>query len=174
MAESGVGLGGRYRVWHRHPEFGLLWEADLANGVTVQGADHLLERCFRGGVGLTWRLGIVAEAGYTGVADTDTYATHAGWSEYTGAGQLVGFLLHRAVWTANPAQGGRMDSAGVVHIPVVSSGSVRGVFLCDRIQVGDVVPTGTLYSTAVAGAGLAVVAGGTIYVTYTLRARPVS
>lgn len=173
MARSAVGLEGRFRLWHRHPEYGLLWEADLANGVTTQGATHLLERAFRGGAGVPqWKVGFVSAAGYTGVADTDTYAAHAGWAEYTGAG--TGSGSKRGGWTPDAAQGGRIDSAGVLQVGVTASGGVRGVFLCDRVQVGDTDPSGTLYSTAVAGADLSVTAGGVLYVTYSLRARPVS
>ncbi|HET6576483.1 MAG TPA: hypothetical protein VFG68_22980, partial [Fimbriiglobus sp.] len=168
-AETGVGLEGRFRAWHVHPEYGLLWEVDLPNGTTTQGANSLLELAFRGGVGIpTWRIGVIAEAGFTGVSTSDTYASHAGWSEFLGA------YTKRPLWSANPAQGGRIDSAGVVRMPVFAAGTVRGVFLCDRLPPGDTDPSGRLYATAVAAAGLAVVSGGTIYVTYTLRSRPVS
>lgn len=169
MAGTGVGLEGRFRVWHTHPEFGLLWEADLENGVTVQGATYLLESVFRAGVVLTdWRIGAISEAGYTAVATTDTYVAHAGWAEFVPLG------TKRMLWTPGAAQGGRIASAGVSRNTVLIDGTIRGMFLCDRKGPGDTDPSGTLYCTAVAGSGLAVVQGGTVYVTYTLRARPVS
>lgn len=167
MARTGISLAGRFRVRHTHPALGLLWDLSVPNGVTTQGATHLLTRAFKGGAGLTWYLGVVSAAGYSAVSAADTHASHAGWAEYTG------LTAARPAWpVAAAAQGGRLDSSATASVGVAASGSVRGVFLASRSPLGDASSAGVLYSTAVATAGLAVTAGGILFVTYSLVARP--
>lgn len=162
-----MSLAGRFRVWHRHPDRGLLWAADLGNGVTTQGATHLLNRAFRGAAAQAWYLGVISAAGYSAVAAGDTHASHPGWAEYTG------LTAARPAWpVAAAAQGGRLDSSATASVGVAASGSVRGVFLASRSPLGDASSAGVLYSTAVATASLAVTAGGILFVTYSLVARP--
>ena len=162
-----TGVGGRFQMEHRHPDFGLLWQADLANGFTLAALDYLLRASFKGGSqSPTWYIGAIAEGGYGGVSTSDTHASHPTWVEFTG-------LSARGAWQPGAPNGGVLASPTPTVIPVTVGGQVRGVFLADRSAVGDTSPLGVLCSTAVANDPYAVVAGGHLSVSYLIRGRPV-
>lgn len=167
MGRTGVEFSGRFRLRFSHPKRGLVWDLDLANGVTTQGATHLLARGFKAAPAQSWYLGVISAAGYSAVSAADTHASHAGWSEFVAVAAAA-----RPPWSVGPPQGGRIASAAAQPIQVSADGSVRGVFLASASPLGSVASTGFLYATAVAAANYAVSAGGVLSVTYSLTARP--
>ena len=165
MRRTAVTLRGRFRLTHRGPGGAVLWSVGLPNGVTTQGADYLTAVTFGRAVPSSdWRLGLISDSGFVGVAASDTHDSHPGWVE---------FAVHptRSLWPAGTPAGGVLANPAPAPALVPAAGVVRGVFLANRFTVGSVDPAGTLYATAVAAAGLPVVAGGTISITYGVTAQ---
>lgn len=162
-------LLGRFRVRHVCPRAGLTWDVDVPNGVTVEGRDYLLGAGFKGAPQSTgWRLLLVSDAGFAGVAEGDTHALHPGWTEFLGVSGGS-----RPAWPSGTPAGGVLDTLGTATVTLSAAGVVRGVGLANQPAVGSVAAGSVLYSTAVAAAGLSVSSGGVLYVTYTIRGTPV-
>lgn len=159
--------GGRFDLAHVDPAGRPLWRVSLANGVTTEGVDHLLDAGFRNQAAYaTWYIGLIDNAGYSALSAADTHAAHAGWAEFT---SLFGGL--RPAWDPAAATGGVVTAATQAQVQVTAPGTVRGAFLASRAAVGTAAGH-VLYCTAAADAGLAVVAGGVVRASYTLRLRP--
>ena len=164
MAQTRVGLAGQFLLTHWRPGRGLVWQVLVPNGVTVQGADHLNGVALAGRIASSdWRLGLISDAAFMTVSPADTHGAHPGWTEYAGT--------TRAAWSPTSPATGVLYNPTPAAILIPASGAVRGVFLANRFTVGSTDATGTLYATAVAAAGLAVVAGGTIFITYGVTAQ---
>ena len=161
-------VGGRFQLEHRHPARGLLWRADLANGFTAQCLNYLLGAGFKGSPQYSaWRLGVIDDAGFSLVSEDDTHAAHPGWNEFASVGGGT-----RAAWAAGTPSSAQLASLTAAVVSVTATGTIRGVFLANVAAVGSTDATGILCSTAVATEGLAVTGGGTLTISYTLRARP--
>lgn len=160
-------VGGRFDLAHFAPNGRPLWRRSLANGVTVQGVDHLLDVGFRNQAAFAvWYIGLIDNAGYSALSAADTHEAHAGWSEFTSL-----YTGLRPAWDPAAAAGGHMTAATQAQVQVTAPGTVRGAFLASRAAVGAAAGH-MLYCTAAADSGLAVVAGGIVRASYTLRLRP--
>lgn len=167
MVGTTSGLRGTYRLVHRDAAGTVLWVATLPNGVTTQGLNYLLGAGFTGQAQITgWRLGLIDNSGFAATPPADTHGSHAGWVEFTNVAAT------RPTWNRGTLSGGSLPTAAAAVFAVSAAGTIRGVFLCDQAPTGSTAPTGLLLSTATAGAGLAVAAGGTVTVTYLIRGTP--
>ena len=75
------------RAWEsaEHQRFGHdpLWSVDFDNGIVDEGIHHALDR-FTDITGPTvtlapWHAGLIDNASFTGIDDTDTMSSHTGW-----------------------------------------------------------------------------------------------
>ena len=60
------------------------WRRVIKNGVTLQGANRCLDRCFNGASDLSWYALLIADSGFIGTSELDTALSHTGWSEFLG------------------------------------------------------------------------------------------
>lgn len=169
---AGLGLSGRFELIYRHPDGSSGWRRSFHNGVTYAGVNHLLNLGFRGGFQATqWFVGLIGQAGYSTLSNLDTYATHAGWSDYpywlTGSPGN----LKRPQWNPGPVQGGLMSSLTPSVGSVTLTGQVRGAFLCNVGPTGPGSSLSVLYATGAMAAAQDVASGGTLSLTYGLRLR---
>lgn len=156
---------GRFHWWCHDARGRLRWRSALANGVTFEGVNEVLNRSFRGAAQSPWYCGLIDQSGFSAVANTDQHTSHAGWSEFTGySGGL------RPAWNPVGAVGGIMATGPGSSFGITGSGTLRGVFLASQA------PTGTgagavLYCTAITTAGgvVPVAPSDTITVTYVCR-----
>ncbi len=165
MGGTTAGLAGLFSLTHVGPDGSWLWDADIPNGVTLAGADYLQGVAFKGvGQSSDWRLGLISDAGFADPLDpADTHGSHPHWTEYAAGAS-------RTAWGAGVPSSGVLYNPTPARVAVASAGLIRGVFVSNRVAVGSLDPAGVLYATA-AAAGLAVVAGGTLFVTYGVTAK---
>jgi hypothetical protein len=134
------------------------------NGVVDEGAEHVLETEFRSGAPVaTWYLGLINNASYTGLADADVMASHAGWLElvtYTEAA--------RPAWTPDAAATRAMTNGTTVDFSINATCVIRGVFLTSNATKSGT--TGILWATALLTSVINAGSGDTIKLTYTIGA----
>jgi hypothetical protein len=162
-----IDLTGWFDLTYRNPLGLVEWMAGFRNGVTVEGVNHFGNAVFRGGPRYSlWYVGLIDQSGFSGLSEEDTHLLHPGWSEYAG---VTG--SNRVLWQPGAASGGLMASAVPSVLSITADGEVRGAFLASRQPVG-LASGAVLYSTGRAAAGLAVEAGGTVAVNYSVRYAP--
>jgi len=105
----------------------LLWEALAPNMVVTVGKNLILDQALTSGA-TTMYLGLISNTGWTGVAATDTMASHPGWNEagttyaptYSGGRQPISF---------QPAASGSKTIASNPNFTMGSSGMLTGAFV---------------------------------------------
>lgn len=166
QARGGIGPHGRFWLTSRGWDGRLLGARTFENGTTEQGVTHLAARVFLGAAAFpTWYVGLIAEAGFSGLLPADTHQSHPGWAEWTAL-----YLNLRVAWAPTAAAGRFMDAPTTI-LSVTASGSVRGAFLASTPNIGTVSGQ-VIYATGVDTEPLAVEAGGTVTVGYKLRLSP--
>lgn len=163
--KTNLALRGRALLWYWKPDGTHGWRVNVPNMVTYEGCNWLLNVNFRGTIpSPVIYLGIITNTLYTGVANTDTYASHPGWSEWTALSSATrpSFLV-----TA-PANGGLLTGSSPSTLNITADGQVRGCFLSTASGVGTITG-GILYNTVVALTGLTVENGGVLQVTPSIR-----
>lgn len=163
--KTNLALRGRALLWYWKPNGQHGWRLNIPNMVTYEGCNWLLDVGFRSQApSPALYVGLITESLYTGVVNTDTYASHPGWSEWTAlsSGTRPSFLV------TTPANGGLLTGSSPSTFNIAADGQVRGCFLSTASGVGTVTG-GILYNTIVALTGLDVENGGTLQVTPSVR-----
>ena len=155
-------------------------EYHFNNGVTDEGKNHLLDVGFDGGTQVaTWYLGLIDNAGFTALADDDTYddinQAGNGWDEfddYTDPANADSAVT-RPAWTPGEPSAASITNATVVEYDITAAGTVKGLFVVgggtSPEDKGDHAAGSTLWATALFSAGDAPVNNGdTLKVTYTI------
>lgn len=154
---KGVGI---FRV--RHFRNGkLLSDTKHENLTTLVGRNYLLNAGFHGSTPVTtWSCGLIDNASFSAVDETDTAASHAGWVEFTGYSESV-----RQEWTEDAATGGAITNSTEMTFTVSANGTVQGLFLSSSdVKSGT---TGTLWNAVELATGSrAVLIGDILKVTY--------
>lgn len=142
------------------------WREDFANLVTTAGKNDLLTQYFKGASYTAgWYCGLISSTGYTtGVAVTDTAASHAGWTEdmaYTEAA--------RPGVTFGSAGAGGLSTSSASAFNINGTTTLKGAFvITDNTKSGT---TGTLYSAGLFTTGdRAVLDGDVVSVSITMSA----
>lgn len=164
---NGIRPTGLFALTYRNPAGLVEWTARFRNGVTLEGVNHFAEAAFRAGSRFSpWYCGLIAEGGFSALDELDTHLSHPGWAEFTA---VTGGL--RPAWAPGPANGGLVASGSPSVLQLAAGGTIRGAFLASRQAVG---PSGgaVLYATGRTNAGLAVAAGGTVTINYSVRYTP--
>ncbi len=136
----------------------LRWEDYAFNAGTIEGLNNMLDVQFHGVAATgTWYIGLITGTGT--LAEADTLASHAGWTEgtdYTG---------NRKEWTEGAANNKVITNAATVDFAINNTMTTKGAFLASSVSG----TTGTLFCTAAwTGGDQAVANGDTLKVTYTL------
>jgi hypothetical protein len=165
MVSTAAGLSGLFVLTHVGPDGSWQWDADIPNGVTLAGCDYLNGVAFSGvTASADWRLGLISDAGFSAVSPADTHGSHGGWVEYAAG-------LSRTAWPSGTPASGVLYNPSPARVTVGPAGTIRGVFVANRTPVGSLDPAGALYATAAAAAGLPVLAGGILFITYGVTAK---
>jgi hypothetical protein len=165
MLLTPLDVGGNFELTCRSRSGVQKWRAVFANGVTVQGCNNVLDVNFRGVSQSTFFVGVISQAGYSGVSPSDTHGSHSGWNEWPN------YAGNRPAWAPGPATGGIMPTLGTFSWVMNAAGFIRGAFLASTNVVGSLNPSALLYCTAVMGSGLAVASSDVIHGTYVLTIR---
>lgn len=135
----------------------------VPNGIVDAGMNHILETQFNGGTPLTaWYIGLINNSGYTALADSDTMASHAGWTEFASYDEAT-----RQEWTAGTASARQITNATPVDLTISASGNVKGLFIVGGTGAATKsAATGTLWATAAFATVYPVADGTVLRLTY--------
>lgn len=140
------------------------WEEEFDNLVVVAGLNDSLDKHFlASGYTAAWYVGLTD--GTPTVAEGDTMASHAGWTELVNYSNAT-----RPTLTLGTIVTGSVDnSASKASFTITGSATVGGAFLVNLPTKAQT--SGTIYGAgAFTGGDRAVVAGDTLNVTVTLTA----
>jgi len=143
----------------------LRWREELHNLIPDAGANDLLTKYLVGvSYSAAWYMGLIDNAGFTGLSNADTPANHPGWveaqyySQATRPGLVLGAAAARAI----------SNSASPAVFSINGTGNVNGAFVATSANKADV--SGVLYGEASFPIARSVLSGDTLNVTVTLTA----
>lgn len=139
------------------------WDESWENIVVNQGLDYLLDVALSAGAAITaWYLALVTDGEV--FAAGDTYASHAGWTEFTGYSEAA-----RPQWVDAGVSGQSVsNSASPAVFSITSAGTIGGAALVSNSTKGDTVAAGAkMYAEGAFGAAKSVANGDTLEVTTT-------
>jgi hypothetical protein len=122
-----------------------------------------------GGVGfngLDWYAGLIDGDGFTGVANTDTMASHGGWTENTDYDFGARIELSTPIGIDTPARA--VSSIGIFTFTALTF--VQGIFIADSVAWG--ATTGLLWCTMALDTALEIPLGSELFTSYALYAQP--
>jgi hypothetical protein len=141
------------------------WSEDIQNTVVTQGKNYLLTLMTSASSTNVLRMGL---KGTGSAASTDTYTSHAGWSEVTAYTGSRG----TPAWSAS--SGGSISTSSAVSFSINGTATVAGCMLVMAPTAttlgtaGDTAATGAvLYSAGDFAASKSVTSGDTLNVSYT-------
>ncbi len=156
-------LSGRFVVEHRDLNDTLKAIYEVPNGIVDVGLNHILETQFNGGSQIsTWYIGLIDNSGFSATSDTDTLASHSGWSEFTSYTES-----NRVTWASDAATGRAIANTATADFSINATGNLKGIFVSSN-NVKSTGNTGTLWSTANFSSVVATANGDTLKVTYTI------
>jgi len=140
-----------------------IFSMEQPNGIVDTGIHHVLDR-FNDTAGpeatlAPWYAGLIDNASFTGLADADTMASHAGWIENQDYSESVRQTLSFAAAASRSIS----DS---VSFSINATVTIEGLFVSSDSTKGGT--SGTLFSTAQFASAPALVSGNTLTANYTL------
>ena len=154
-------IQGLYTLQHiRNGE--VIGEYDFHNGIVDVGMNYLLDAGFDAGSQETqWFIGLVNNSGFSALANADTMASHAGWTEFGNYTEAT-----RPEWAPSAAAARAITNATTVDFTINASGVLKGIFVTsDNTKSGT---AGTLWSTAAFTSTISVSNGDTFKITYSI------
>lgn len=134
------------------------------NAVTTAGMNANLNTFFGATAKVAnWYIGLINSTGFVSVAEADTMASHAGWTEFTTYTESTRLSWVATVSTDKTVTGTVIQT---FTIGTVSAQSVQGLFVTDTATKGGA--TGLLWSTGLFSTPQGISTGDTFRITYTL------
>ena len=156
---------GKWRVEHWRKDR-LLKVYEFYNDICNVGKNDIFNVYFHSGTQTStanWFIGLISNTGYSGLAVTDTMASHSGWTELTGYTQGT-----RVSWGPAAASGQSITNVTPNQFDINATATCKGVFVVNDGTKGG--STGTLWATALFSADVPVNNGDQLKTTYTLSA----
>lgn len=158
-ANHALPLRGKFFVEHRNKDGKLIGLYRIPNGIVDVGMNFILDCMFNSGTqSATWYIGLIDNSGYTAVADSDTLASHAGWTEFTT------YTGGRKAWGVGAAAARAVTNGTTVDFTMTGAGAVRGIFTTD--QSAGTSPV--LWATALFSSSITVASSDVLKITYTV------
>jgi hypothetical protein len=137
---------------------------EFPNGITNEGKNTIFDVMFNSATQITtWYIGLVSLSGFSALADADTLASHAGWTEFTGYTQA-----NRVTWGSGASASQVVTNSTPATFDMNATGTVKGIFIASNNTKGGT--TGKLWATALFTADVPVVSADQLKITYTLNA----
>jgi|TARA_R110000751_G_scaffold295739_3_gene404440 hypothetical protein len=138
----------------------------MANGhndLTIVGKNHALDVVFGAAAPVTqidpWYIGLIDQSPTPTLAEADTLASHAGWTE------LTDYAGNRKEWDDADAAAKVKGTTTVSQFDINATKTVHGIFVCSVATT----TTGVLWATGSFDTTLPVVSGDELKITYGLR-----
>jgi hypothetical protein len=159
QAQQAMPLRGSYYIEHRNAAGKLIGLYRVPNGIVDVGMNDLLDVAFGADTQHTaWYIGLIDNSGYTGVSDSDTLSSHAGWSEATP------YSGNRVAWSVGAASSRSISNGTTADFSITGSATLKGIFVTDQASG----TSGILWSTALFSSTVTVAASDTLKITYTV------
>lgn len=157
-------LRGHHR-WEHYRKGRLINVYEFDNDIVNEGKNDILSVYFHDGTATastSWYVGLISNAGYSGLAATDVMSSHAGWAEFVGYSQST-----RPAWGPGAPASQSITNATPMQYDFNASGTVKGGFVTtNNVKSGT---GGKLWATALfPGGDIAVSNGDQLKATYTL------
>jgi hypothetical protein len=158
-----IRIGGWFDVLIAGPEGE--WRTRVQNGVTTAALSRTLRQLQGGLATLNWGFGLIDNTDFSALAQADTLASHAGWTEFTGY-TVDSSDSFRPQWTPNSPVSNQIITTESVQSFVITDEAVvlRGIFLCSNTVKASF--TGTLWATGLFEGPRRLPIGATITSTY--------
>lgn len=160
-----VKMSGRYKVEHFDSAGKLKGTYEFPNGIVDEGMNHILNTQFHDTTAVsTWYLGLIDNAGFTALSNSDTAAQIGGtngWAESTAYSEAT-----RQEWTEGAASGRSITNSSTVDFSINASVTLKGIFVVSSSTKSGT--TGTLWSTAAFASTVTAVNGDSLKITYTV------
>lgn len=138
----------------------ILEEFDINNTVTYEGQNSMLNVAFRAVTQITaWYAGLINNSGFSTNPNTDTAASHAGWTEFTTYSESV-----RQTWSPGAASSGSITNGSAMVFTISGTGSIYGIFVQSNSTKSST--SGVLWSSVGFTSPLAVVSSDVLRITY--------
>lgn len=157
-----MALKGRFQIEHFDKDGNLKATYRVPNGIVDVGLNKILEDMFRGGTqSSTWYIGLVDNSGFSAFANSDTMASHPGWSESTAYTEA-----NRPQWVTSTATSRSITNPTTADFSINASVTLKGIFIVDNSTKGGT--AGTLWSTASFASNVSATNGDTLKITYSV------
>ena len=161
---------GTYVVECRRPDGSVRWRERIHNVVTTVGKDLMLDTAFSGSSYTVTGpfAGLISGDSFTGVAASDTMASHSGWLE-AGSANDPTYISPRKTIAFNAAASGQISTSSPFSFSITSVGSIRGIFILYGTGAVSTIDdtNGVLYSASVFTTSHTVAVLDTVNVSYT-------
>lgn len=159
-------LKGQFRIQQKR-DGKIIHEEVVPNTITNAGKDDILDVMFDGGTQNTsWYIGLIDNAGFTGVAAADTHDSHSGWTENTDYDES-----NRPEWAPDEPSSQEITNSTARDFTMNASVSIEGIFISSSNTKGSTSSSPILWSAATFGSTLSgVTSGDVISVTYEVNA----
>jgi hypothetical protein len=157
---------GKFVVEHTDKDGNLKGVYEFNNDIVNEGRNDILGVYFHSDsqtASTSWFIGLISNSGYSALANTDTMASHAGWTEFTGYSQST-----RVAWGPGAASSQSITNGTPATFDINATGTVKGIFITSNSTKGGT--TGKLWATALFTADVPVTSGDQLKVTYTVNA----
>lgn len=150
-----------FKLWT--PDRKLITEWRSKNGTTIVGKNYMLASSFGGSgeqaqIG-TWYIGLISNTGSPVVVESDTLASHAGWTEFTS------YSGNRQEWVDAAAASKVKGTTTASSFTFSAAGDIYGAFLCSAATG----TSGILFNTTVFDAVRSVPNGSILTASYSIQ-----
>lgn len=150
-----------FELWTPNRELITKWQS--TNGTTIEGKNYMLASSFGGSGEQTqqspWYIGLIDNTGSPVVAEGDTLASHAGWTEFTS------YTGNRQEWIDAAAASKVKGTTTASSFTFSAAGDIYGALLCD-VATGT---AGILFNTTVFDAVRSVPNGSILTASYSIQ-----
>ncbi len=157
-------LGGSFQWFRYDRRERLVGWGRIKNGIPTAALNAILDGFFLAGtIYPAFYLGLLDSTSFSGLDDTDTMASHAGWLEFTGYNEAT-----RPAWSPEIPSGGILTNVTPTSFTFTTTHTIKGIFVAsDNTKSGT---GGLLWATGLDTQDQTFLAGEFCRVVYTLPA----
>jgi hypothetical protein len=156
-----IGMKGKFQIEHVRGGQ-VIGKYDMPNGIVDVGLNSLLDVYFHNQAQLaTWYIGLIDNAGFSALSNSDTMGSHTGWAESTAYDEAT-----REEWVEDAAASRSITNSTPAEFTINATATLKGIFVTSNSTKGGT--TGTLWSTAAFSSTVGVQDNDILRITYTV------
>jgi len=156
-----MNVRGRFMVEHDR-DGQVIGQYAMPNGIVDVGLNSLLDVYFHNQAQITtWYIGLIDNAGFTALSNSDTMGSHTGWAESTAYDEAT-----REEWLEGAAASRSITNSTPAEFTISATTTLKGIFVTSNNTKGGT--TGTLWATAAFSSTVGVQDNDILRITYTV------